>query len=313
VETRRLKAFICIVDTGNLTRAADLLGIAQPALSQQVAALEDDFGTQLLLRSRQGVSATPAGKSLYRHAQSILRQLEQAHVEIARASQEVAGVVRVGLSPTAAAALSAPLLRVAFERFPNVQLDLADGLPGNLLNEFTSNGRLDIAVLPGSALATGLNLEPLVTERLALVTSTLSALSVTNGPLRLIELKEHPLVLPSIDNPVRQAVEAGFSLIGIVPTVVAEMNSLSSLCATAAAGLGSAIVPFAGARVAGPGMQVRLLIEPELRRPLSLAVSKAAPLGAAAQVIHSLILELTQQLVDSGQWPGAQWAHTDSP
>jgi LysR family transcriptional regulator, nitrogen assimilation regulatory protein len=306
METRRLKAFIRMVDTGSLTRAADALGIAQPALSQQVAALEADFGAQLLLRSRQGVVPTPAGRSLYRHAQIILKQLDQAHVEVGRASHEVSGLVRIGLPLTAAAMLSVPLLRAAYNRFPNITLDLADGLPGNLLNEFAVNGRVDIGLLPGNVAATGINVQPLLTERLALVASAETAIGATDGPIRLGELEGQPLILPNVGNRVRQAVDAGFAAIGLMPTVVAEMNSIYSLCAAAAANVGSAIVPYAGARNSGQRLTVRLLIEPEIERPLYLATSNAAPMSAAAQVIHALIIEITADLIATGKWPGAR-------
>jgi LysR family transcriptional regulator, nitrogen assimilation regulatory protein len=306
METRRLKAFIRMVDTGSLTRAADALGIAQPALSQQVAALEADFGAQLLLRSRQGVVPTPAGRSLYRHAQIILKQLDQAHVEVGRASHEVSGLVRIGLPLTAAAMLSVPLLRAAYHRFPNITLDLADGLPGNLLNEFAVNGRVDIGLLPGNVAATGINVHPLLTERLALVASAETAIGATDGPIRLGELEGQPLILPNVGNRVRQAVDAGFAAIGLMPTVVAEMNSIYSLCAAAAANVGSAIVPYAGARNSGQRLTVRLLIEPEIERPLYLATSNAAPMSAAAQVIHDLIIEITADLIATGKWPGAR-------
>jgi LysR family nitrogen assimilation transcriptional regulator len=306
METRRLKAFIRMVDTGSLTRAADALGIAQPALSQQVAALEADFGAQLLLRSRQGVVPTPAGRSLYRHAQIILKQLDQAHVEVGRASHEVSGLVRIGLPLTAAAMLSVPLLRAAYHRFPNITLDLADGLPGNLLNEFAVNGRVDIGLLPGNVAATGINVQPLLTERLALVASAETALGATDGPIRLGELEGQPLILPNVGNRVRQAVDAGFAAIGLMPNVVAEMNSVYSLCAAAAANVGSAIVPYAGARSSGQRLTVRLVIEPEIERPLYLATSNAAPMSAAAQVIHALIIEITADLIATGKWPGAR-------
>jgi LysR family nitrogen assimilation transcriptional regulator len=306
METRRLKAFIRMVDSGSLTRAADLLGIAQPALSQQVAALEADFGAQLLLRSRQGVLPTPAGRSLYRHAQVILKQLDQAHVEVKRASHEVSGLVRIGLPLTAAAMLSVPLLRAAHERYPHITLDLADGLPGSLLNEFAVNGRIDIGLLPGNVAAAGINVRPLVSESLALVASRESVLGASDEPIRLGDLEGQPLVLPNSGNRVRQCVDAGFATIGMMPTVVAEMNSVFSLCAAAAANLGAAIVPLAGARQAGQRLTVRLVIEPELERPLYLATSNAAPLSAAAQAIHSLIIEVVDDLIASGRWPGAR-------
>jgi DNA-binding transcriptional LysR family regulator len=78
LDTRRLRAFIKIVDIGSFTRAAAILYIAQPALSQQVATLETHFRRKLLVRSKSGVRPTEAGRILYKHAQVMLRQLDLA-------------------------------------------------------------------------------------------------------------------------------------------------------------------------------------------------------------------------------------------
>jgi LysR family nitrogen assimilation transcriptional regulator len=73
VNLPRLKYFVCIVDIGNLTQAAETLHIAQPALSQQLITLEAEFRQKLLIRTQRGVVPTEAGQALYRHAQGILR------------------------------------------------------------------------------------------------------------------------------------------------------------------------------------------------------------------------------------------------
>ncbi|MGI3198941.1 LysR family transcriptional regulator [Streptomyces sp. GLT-R25] len=82
MDTRRLYSFVKIVDAGSITRAADILHIAQPALSQQLSALEAQFKQQLLIRSKRGVAPTEAGRALYRHAQLILRQIDLAHAAV---------------------------------------------------------------------------------------------------------------------------------------------------------------------------------------------------------------------------------------
>ncbi len=79
---RRLKYFVKIVDTGSLTRASEVLHIAQPALSQQLATLEGEFNQQLLIRTKRGVIPTDAGQVLYHHAQSILKQCEFARIAV---------------------------------------------------------------------------------------------------------------------------------------------------------------------------------------------------------------------------------------
>ena len=116
---RRLQYFVKIVDIGSLTQAADILHVAQPALSQQLATLEGEVRQQLLLRTKRGVTPTEAGKVLYRHAQLILRQCEQAQVDMKAAGQGLSGAVAVGLAPgTAAARLALPLLSTARARHP---------------------------------------------------------------------------------------------------------------------------------------------------------------------------------------------------
>ncbi|VFS24682.1 Cat operon transcriptional regulator [Yokenella regensburgei] len=81
---RRLKYFVKIVDIGSLTQAAEVLHIAQPALSQQVATLEGEMNQQLLIRTKRGVTPTDAGKILYTHARTILRQCEQAQLAVGK-------------------------------------------------------------------------------------------------------------------------------------------------------------------------------------------------------------------------------------
>jgi len=102
MDIRRLKSFIVIVDSGSITRAADILHLAQPALSQQLAALEDHFGQKLLIRSQQGVTMTDAGHAVYRHAQIILRQMEQAQVDVSAAGNSIADASRSVWSHSAA-------------------------------------------------------------------------------------------------------------------------------------------------------------------------------------------------------------------
>ncbi|BFT82218.1 hypothetical protein GVv1_30100 [Enterobacter pseudoroggenkampii] len=96
---RRLKYFVKIVDIGSLTQAAEVLHIAQPALSQQVATLEGEMDQQLLIRTKRGVTPTEAGKILYTHARTILRQCEQAQLAVNNVGQTLSGHVSIGLAP----------------------------------------------------------------------------------------------------------------------------------------------------------------------------------------------------------------------
>ena len=168
---RRLQYFVKIVDIGSLTQAADILHVAQPALSQQLATLEGEVRQQLLVRTKRGVTPTEAGKVLYRHAQLILRQCEQAQADMNAAGQGLSGAVSVGLAPgTAAAGLAAAAAaHRARARHPGIVLYLNETY-GTTLSELVMNGRMDLAVLYGGTTAVhGLAFQPLLREPLFLV------------------------------------------------------------------------------------------------------------------------------------------------
>ena len=99
VDFTKLKSFVKIVDAGSVSRAASILRTAQPALSQQVAALESHFKHKLLTRSNTGITPTEAGLVLYRHAQLLLKQIEQAKIDIDNSSKSLAGGSRSALRP----------------------------------------------------------------------------------------------------------------------------------------------------------------------------------------------------------------------
>ena len=132
---RRLKYFVKIVDIGSLTQAAEVLHIAQPALSQQVATLEGELNQQLLIRTKRGVTPTDAGKILYTHARAILRQCEQAQLAVHNVGQALSGQVSIGFAPgTAASSITMPLLQAVRAEFPEIVIYLHEN-SGAVLNE----------------------------------------------------------------------------------------------------------------------------------------------------------------------------------
>lgn len=144
---RRLKYFVKIVDIGSLTQAADVLHIAQPALSQQLATLEGELQQQLLIRTKRGVTPTEAGNILYMHAQTILRQCEQAHSAVNCAGQALSGQVSVGLAlGSAAPNMAAQLLQAVREQHPRILLYINENF-NSTLAELVTEGRMDMAVI----------------------------------------------------------------------------------------------------------------------------------------------------------------------
>lgn len=294
---RRLQYFVKIVDIGSLTQAADILHVAQPALSQQLATLEGEVRQQLLVRTKRGVTPTEAGQVLYRHAQLILRQCEQARVDMIAASHGLSGAVSVGLAPgTAAAGLAVPLLRTARARHPGILLYLNETY-GNTLSELIMNGRMDLAVLYGGKHAIhGLSFVPLLREQLFVVASDRMMAPPARMPLSM--LGEMDLYLARPYNVVRKMVDEAFAGIGMVPRVVAEIESEGTLAAVIADALGATIVPESMARqiVMSCNAWLCRIVDPVIEAPLALCQSDYLPLSEPAQAIRDILTELVAGL-----------------
>ena len=107
MDLKQLEYFARVAELGSFTRAAAVLGVAQPALSRQVRLLEVELRQNLLLRNGRGVTTTDAGKMLLEHARGILHQFERAREDMGRVRGALAGRVAVGLPPSMAKMLTA--------------------------------------------------------------------------------------------------------------------------------------------------------------------------------------------------------------
>jgi LysR family transcriptional regulator, nitrogen assimilation regulatory protein len=293
VDTRRLYSFVRVVDAGSITRAADLLHIAQPALSQQMTALEGQFGQRLLSRSKQGVEPTEAGRELYRHARTILRQLEQAYVDVEVVGRELAGGVSVGLAPYSTVnAFALPLLSVVRARHPRVLLRIDE--IGGVLSEALMTGRMDMALLYDRGPIRGVDFEPLLTEELVLVgPNDLLPVTEDNGEIAVADLAEVPLLLPGPSHTIRQVVEEALAAASTAANVVAEVETLSLATRAVRASLGATILPESIAeRIIRRGTLSRRRLSPTLTVHVSLGTASGQTLSRPAEAVRTLLHEV---------------------
>src|SRR5262245_33619233 len=117
---RQLKYFVKIVETGNMTRAAEQLRVAQPALGMQIRQLEEELGVALLTRHSRGVEPTKAGQLLHAKALTILRLVEEVSKEITAFDQYEIESIRLGMTPTLMMLLGPDLAVAAREQLPQV-------------------------------------------------------------------------------------------------------------------------------------------------------------------------------------------------
>lgn len=299
MDTRRLRSFVKIVDTGSLTRAAAILHVAQPALSQQVAALEAQFGQRLLIRSKRGVAPTEAGRALYRHAQLILRQIAQAQSDVAQSGSQLSGLVSVGLAPySTGGELALPLLQLVRARYPRIVLHINENF-GGVISEMVMTGRMDMAVIYEPGAIRGVTFKPMFEEALVVaVPATIPVPGSIDSPVSLAALAGVPLMLPSRIHTIRQAVEAAFARARIEPTLIAEIESVATLGSALASGLGATILPASTARrvAAGAGVTLRRIAKPEIRVKVSLCTADQLAISDAALAVQDLLFELVDTL-----------------
>jgi LysR family nitrogen assimilation transcriptional regulator len=300
MDTRRLHAFVKIVDIGSLTRAAAILHIAQPALSQQIVTLETHFGKQLLVRSKRGVVPTDAGRALYRHAQVMLRQLEQARTDIENAGTTVAGRVSVGLAPlSTAATLALPLLQTVRERYPGIILQINENV-GGVISEMIMTGKMDIAFIYDPGPIRGVDFEPVLTEDLFLVAPADMLPPDAEGAeeIAVSDVARLDLVLATRIHTVLQLVDMTFRRVGLDVNVIAEIESVPTLARAVWAGLGGTILPWSSASAVANGrddIAVRRITRPSMQVKVSICTSDQLPLSEPAQAVSDVLADLAHR------------------
>lgn len=308
MDIRQLRYFVQIVECGSLSKASRQLLIAQPALSQQLAKLEDLVGKPLLHRSSKGVWPTDNGLALYHHARFMLRQLDQA-LSIARseAGAAIQGMVSIGLPATTVSAIGLPLVRRIRERYPSVLLNVVEGMSGHI-GQLMRLGQLDLAVLFSHDVARDLVIEPLMVEELFLIVPDHSPL-VAKGrkSISIAEAAELPLILPTGSHGLRQRIAAEFDNRGLTANVVAEIDSLSLLMNCVHDGIGVTIKPMGAVMQEGArGRKWRCLpfSDVRFRRRNFLYSLPPERLTTVAAVVTSELKDTARELVESKAWPG---------
>ncbi|TBW08651.1 LysR family transcriptional regulator [Azotobacter chroococcum subsp. isscasi] len=302
MELRQLRYFVKVVELGSLGRAALELGVGTSALSQQIAKLESELCARLLNRSSTGVMPTSAGLAFLHHAQLTLRQAENA-VQAARRDR-MSGYVSLGLAPTTASVLALPLIEAMRTRYPDIQLHLVEMLSGYLAGQLNAR-QLDLAVLFQTDMAKRWSVMPLLDERLFVIHS--SACPAPPGEsLRLADLGDLPLLLPSAQHGLRTRLMAAFESVGVVPNVIMEIDGLATLMDAVRAGHAATIQPGAAAAHSGEvGLRVVPIVDAHVSRRNLLASLSDDELSPAALATRVTVAGVARELVRAGHWPGA--------
>jgi len=308
MDMRQLRYFVQIVESGSLAKASRQLFIAQPALSQQMARLEEEVGKPLLVRSSRGVTPTENGNALYHHAKFMLRQLDQA-VSVARQdTADMRGRVTLGLAPTTNCQLGLPLIRYLRQKLPGVVANVVEGLSGHL-EHMTRVGQLDLAILFSQKAAAELTVEPLLQEDLFVILPKSSTLIAPDrSSLTMAEVAALPLILPSPGHGLRRRISLEFDRANVNIDPVAEIDSLPLLMHCLNDGMGVTIKPMAAVHALYTPQHWRTLTiaDAQMSRTNYLYALPPQKLSPCAAVVRDEIKLLVRRLIESGEWQGVR-------
>ncbi|MBF9033308.1 LysR family transcriptional regulator [Rhodobacterales bacterium HKCCE2091] len=283
MDTKRLRYFLCVVDEGSMSKAAARLGLAQPAISQQMQVLETEMSATLLVRSPTGVTPTREGLILYSRASQLVNDLERTRAEIAAPSAAAPTVATIGFAQSAGWRIGPPLLTTLIKDHPSIRLRILEAGSMTLLDHLR-HGVCELAVLPRFLGMPGLRTELLYREDLVLFAPAAWALPDRTGFDAVAGL---PLVMATSPHATRSIVEAQFAQSGRAPDIVAEVDSLGTVRQIVRDGLAATILP-ASAISEHPAIS-RTSLEPALRRPMFIYWQDTRPdLGMIAGMIRDI-------------------------
>ena len=307
MDLKQLRAFLTIADTGNVTRAAELLHLVQPAVSRQLRLLEEDIGVELFERERHGMVLTEKGKTLQIYARRAMLELDRARAELDSATEEIGGLVTIGLLPSTSDLLASALLTVVAQHHPRIRTRIAMGYAGTL-HQWLETGEIDAALLYGAEKLPNIQARPLLEEALWVVGPPSAGLRKSK-PRPLASLAGKPMILPSGPHGIRTLVDHACAVADMRLTITAETNAMSIQKSLVIGGHGWTILPpiaFAD-ELARRTVSAAPLSEPQITRTIVLALPANRPSGPHVRRTAELLVDCAESGVKRGAWLEAKW------
>jgi len=303
MDLRQLRYFVEIVERASLTRAAERLNIAQPALSIHLKNMEAELGTALLVRSRNGLTVTEAGQILLAHARRVLSEQENVLDEIRNLGSEPTGQVRIGVPGTIGPLITVPLIEAAQRLYPKIRVTVSEGMSGFVIN-WLSEGQIDLAIVYTEPNEKLLRSEVILNEEVFAISQPGK---LPGEHVDIATLAELPLIVPSHGHGLRMLIDDYFAEHGTVPRIAMEIDSFSSIKALVARGHGASLLPMHAVADELSSGQVEALPvrEKPFQRNILLAYQSTRPMTRCQSAIHGLLRTTMIEVAQSGGWPGA--------
>ena len=244
MDLRQLRYFVAVAREGNFTRAAEQLHLAQPPLSRQIQALEEELGVTLLVRKSRPVRLTDAGRVFYEQAMQILARVEQMRIATQRVGLNQRTVLNIGFVPSTLYSGLPPLVRKLRKQAPELEVQLVE-LTSVQQIEALIEGRIDVGV--GRIPHNDPNVIGVVLreERLAVALPPDSEFATSSDPLDIHHLQGQRLIVyPKAPRPsFADQVLGVFHAHDIRPGEVQEVREIQTALGLVAADFGVCVIP----------------------------------------------------------------------
>lgn len=286
---RHLHIFVTVFQTGGITRAAEMLHLAQPSVSLAVHELEEHYGIRLFERIGRKIVPTECAKSFYGYALHIVSLFDD--MEKKMADWDVSGTLRIGTSITTGTYVLPQLLCAYKKRFPDIQTEVVINNSATI-ERFVCDNSIDIGLIENKPEHPDLRCIPFRKDRLCGI-APLNHILAGRNDVTIRELAIHPLLLREKGSGGREILDACFSLEELPVRPLWESVSTQAIIGGVAAGLGVSVLPcLLVARDVNEGHVARFSLRPELQRDFNIICHKSkyvtAPLKELIRLCHEL-------------------------
>jgi LysR family nitrogen assimilation transcriptional regulator len=292
MDFKRLEYFLSVAEHGSFSRAASVIGVAQPALGRQVQRLEEDCGARLFYRHGRGVSLTPEGEAFRIRILPLIRELKAAMDGLADPQRAVTGLVRIGMTPTILSLIGLPLIQRVRALSPGLRINFLSGYSG-YVHEWLVDGRLDVAILHDARRSRHIGVDFLANARLFVISrADLDAPRGARGlpagrPIGIAQLAQLPLALPSSAHGLRRTLESAAAKGRVSLQVNYELDALELMKAVVLAGDAHTVLalPAVEQEIRAGVLTATPLGEPQLCTRLMVATSVSRAMTRAARAV----------------------------
>jgi LysR family nitrogen assimilation transcriptional regulator len=312
MEFRQIHYFISLFEEGTVTRAAHRLNIVQPALSMQIAKLEEQIGQQLFERTKQGMVPTAAARQMYGLFLPIMREFTNAQAQLLNSDGAIRGHVNIGLIASITEGVLAETLGDFSSKYPDVGVKVADGYTNTLI-DWVTGGQLDAAIVNSPRRPLALDVEHVMDEEMVFITSATNLTAVPPQlTLRQICSLGVPLVLPTRGHGLRSNIDSfaqsenvelkpKFEIDSLVTTVkLVEQTHLATIIPQVAVHRQLKAGTLRSHSIVSPRLVRRMVIVSHPRRPLNPAAKLFL-----AMLAQNMLLRTSQHAPEPAEAAGA--------